>query len=89
MPLQARERKRDSSDDEVRVVVDDATRRRVGEQIAERRRGRQMSQQTLAYLARTTMNTVSEMERGVANVRFDTLDRVARVLGLELTLQEA
>src|SRR5687767_11447787 len=46
-----------------------------------------LTQDQLARLAGTKQSRISELESLGGNVRFDTLDKVTRALGLEITLQ--
>jgi transcriptional regulator with XRE-family HTH domain len=47
-----------------------------------------LSQQEIARRAGTKQSRISELETLSGNVRFDTLDRIAMALGLEVALVE-
>jgi transcriptional regulator with XRE-family HTH domain len=64
------------------------SRMNVGRLIARWRMRRRLTQDQLARLAGTKQSRISELESLNGNVRFDTLDRISRALGLEVTLQE-
>jgi transcriptional regulator with XRE-family HTH domain len=60
----------------------------VGRLIIEYRMRLGLSQAEIARRAGTKQSRISELETLNGNVRFDTLDKVAMALGLEVTLRE-
>lgn len=64
------------------------SRMNVGRAIARWRMRRKLTQEEVARRAGTKQSRISELESLHGNVRFDTLDRITRALGLEITLQE-
>jgi len=63
------------------------SRMNVGRLIAHWRMKRGLTQDGLAQIAGTKQSRISELEGLRGNVRFDTLDKISRALGLEITLQ--
>jgi transcriptional regulator with XRE-family HTH domain len=59
---------------------------KIGNMLKARRKSLRVTQLQLAELADMSINTLYKMERGQANPTLDTLDKVANILGLELTL---
>lgn len=59
----------------------------VGRLIMNARIGRNMTQEALARLAGTKQSRISEIETLEHNCRFETLDKIALALGMEITLQ--
>lgn len=59
----------------------------IGNAIKSRRKSLRVTQPQLAELAGVSVNTLYKIERGQANPTIDTLDKIADILGLELTLQ--
>jgi transcriptional regulator with XRE-family HTH domain len=59
----------------------------VGRAIVEHRLKLGLSQAEVARRADTKQSRISEIETLGGNVRFDTLDKIALALGLEVTLQ--
>jgi DNA-binding Xre family transcriptional regulator len=73
----------------VRAAIEQlSSRMNVGRLIVRYRARRRWSQHDLALRAGTKQSRVSELETLSGNVRFDTLDKIASALGLEVTLQE-
>ncbi len=69
--------------------VFDAERRshvELGANLAARRAALHMTQPRLAELAGIQQSEISRIERGVANPTLSTMDRLSRVLGLEVAL---
>ena len=54
--------------------------------LKERRATLNVSQQELSEMAGVSLATIKDFERGVGNPSLKTLERIAVVLGLELTL---
>ena len=59
----------------------------LGRMIKERRRQLDASQSHVASLAKISVNTLSQIERGEANPTVRLLEAIGNVLGMELTLQ--
>lgn len=59
----------------------------LGETIKKRRKELSITQPHLAELANVSTNTLYKLERGQGNPSFDVLNKLAEVLGMELTLQ--
>lgn len=58
----------------------------LGEVIKTRRKELGITQPHLAELAQISVNTLYKLERGYGNPSFEVLNKLAEVLGLELTL---
>jgi transcriptional regulator with XRE-family HTH domain len=56
-------------------------------QIKERREMLKITQEALADLAEVGLRTLKQLESGKANPSFNTLQKIADVLGMELILQ--
>jgi transcriptional regulator with XRE-family HTH domain len=56
-------------------------------QIKERREMLKITQETLADLSGVGLRTLKQLEAGKANPTFNTLDKLADVLGFELIMQ--
>ena len=54
--------------------------------LKERRAALNISQQDLSEMAGVSLATIKDLERGMGNPSLKTLERIATVLGLELTL---
>lgn len=61
----------------------------IGRRIAGARAYRNLSQADVATAAETTPARVSQIENASASPRLDTIVRVARAVGLEVTLRES
>lgn len=59
----------------------------VGETIKNRRKELSITQPHLAELANISTNTLYKIERGQGNPTLEVLNKLAEVLGMELTLQ--
>lgn len=59
----------------------------LGEIIRNRRRMLSITQPHLAELAKVSTNTLYKLERGQGNPSLDVLNKLAEVLGMELTLE--
>lgn len=59
----------------------------LGETIKKRRKELKITQPHLAELAKVSTNTLYKLERGQGNPSLDVLDKLAEVLGMELTLK--
>jgi len=59
-------------------------RKLVGLNIRYYRRQKGLTQEALAYKAKLHPNYLSELERGNENVSIDTLERICKVLGVEV-----
>ncbi|MFN8319212.1 MAG: helix-turn-helix transcriptional regulator [Saprospiraceae bacterium] len=59
----------------------------LGEIIRTRRRELSITQPHLAELAKVSTNTLYKLERGQGNPSLDVLNKLAEVLGMELTLE--
>lgn len=60
---------------------------RVALEIIKARVAKKMSQRELAGALKTKQQTISRIERGAQNVTIETLDRIARALGLGLQVK--
>lgn len=58
-----------------------------GETIRKRRKELSITQPHLAELAEISTNTLYKLERGQGNPSLDVLNKLAEVLGMELTLE--
>jgi y4mF family transcriptional regulator len=58
----------------------------LGETIRNRRKELGITQPHLAELAKVSTNTLYKLERGQGNPSLDVLNKLAEVLGMELTL---
>jgi transcriptional regulator with XRE-family HTH domain len=61
--------------------------KQLGEDIKGRRKELNITQPHLAELAKVSTNTLYKLERGQGNPSLDVLNRLAEVLGMELTLE--
>lgn len=59
----------------------------LGETIKYRRKELRITQPHLAELAKVSTNTLYKLERGQGNPSLDVLNKLAEVLGMELTLE--
>ena len=59
----------------------------IAEQVAARRRERDLSQHELAQLCATTQSAIARLERGARPGRLDTLLRIANALDCELVVE--
>ena len=59
----------------------------LGEAIKRRRKELKITQPHLAELAQVSTNTLYKLERGQANPSLEVLNKLAEVLGMELTLE--
>ncbi len=59
----------------------------LGEIIKNRRKELRITQPHLAELANVSTNTLYKIERGQGNPSFDVLNKLAEVLGMELSLE--
>ena len=59
----------------------------VGETIRKRRKELRITQPHLAELANISTNTLYKLERGQGNPTLNVLNKLAEVLGMELTLE--
>ena len=59
----------------------------LGETIKKRRKELSITQPHLAELANVSTNTLYKLERGQGNPSLDVLNKLAEVLGMELTLK--
>lgn len=57
----------------------------IGEIIKERRKEFGITQNDLAKLAEININTLTQIERGEGNPTVRTLEKVLRIIGMELT----
>ena len=62
-----------------------ARRRNIGTRIAELRAKRGMTQEALAARARLNRASLANIERGAKQPKLDTLGRLAKALGVNLT----
>jgi y4mF family transcriptional regulator len=58
----------------------------LGETIRNRRKELSITQPHLAELSKVSTNTLYKLERGQGNPSLDVLNKLAEVLGMELTL---
>ena len=61
--------------------------RTLGESIKRRRKELKITQPHLAELANVSTNTLYKLERGQGNPSLEVLNKLAEVLGMELTLE--
>ncbi len=61
--------------------------RHLGEIIKNRRKELGITQPHLAELAKVSTNTLYKLERGKGNPSLEVLNKLAEVLGMELTLE--
>ncbi len=59
----------------------------LGEIIRNRRKELSITQPHLAELAQVSINTLYKLERGQGNPSLDVLNKLAEVLGMELSLE--
>ncbi len=59
----------------------------LGEIIRNRRKELSITQPHLAELAQVSVNTLYKLERGQGNPSLDVLNKLAEVLGMELSLE--
>jgi len=59
----------------------------LGDVIRNRRKELKIIQPRLAELAQVSVNTLYKLERGQGNPSWDVINRLADVLGMELTLE--
>lgn len=59
----------------------------IGETIKNRRKELRITQPHLAELANVSTNTLYKIERGQGNPSLDVLNKLAEVLGMELSLE--
>jgi transcriptional regulator with XRE-family HTH domain len=59
----------------------------LGQTIRNRRRGLSLDQQALAELAQVSVHALSDIESGKGNPTFAVLNRLAAVLGLEISVR--
>lgn len=59
----------------------------LGEAIKNRRKELSITQPHLAELANVSINTLYKLERGQANPSLEVLNKLADVLGMEITLE--
>jgi y4mF family transcriptional regulator len=59
----------------------------IGQSIKNRRKELRITQPHLAELAQISTNTLYKLERGQGNPSFDTVNKLADVLGMELKLE--
>lgn len=59
----------------------------LGETIRNRRKELNITQPHLAELAKVSTNTLYKLERGQGNPSLEVLNKLAEVLGMELTLE--
>ena len=59
----------------------------LGETIRNRRKELSITQPHLAELAKVSTNTLYKLERGQGNPSLEVLNKLAEVLGMELTLK--
>ena len=59
----------------------------LGELYKQRRKDLRITQTDLADLSQVHINTIVQLERGTGNPTLEVLEKVADVLGLQLTLQ--
>ena len=59
----------------------------LGKTIKKRRKTLNVTQPQLAELADISVNTLYKIERGQANPTFETLEKIASILGMEIRLE--
>ncbi|MBL7933042.1 MAG: helix-turn-helix transcriptional regulator [Bacteroidia bacterium] len=62
------------------------TTKEIGEQIKERRDILRLQQRDLAELSGVSLRTIIQVENGSGNPSLDTLQKLTKVLGLEMQL---
>jgi transcriptional regulator with XRE-family HTH domain len=60
-------------------------RKLIGENIRTLRRAKKWTQEDLAIVARLNSYYISKLERGTINVSLDSLERIAKALGVKLS----
>ena len=58
----------------------------LGNLVRQRRKALKITQPDLAELARISVNSLYKIERGEANPTLDLIEKIAKVLGLEMKL---
>ncbi len=61
--------------------------RQLGETIKHRRKELNITQPHLAELAKVSTNTLYKLERGQGNPSLEVLNKLAEVLGMEITMK--
>lgn len=61
--------------------------KQLGEAIRERRKELSITQPHLAELAKLSTNTLYKLERGQGNPSLEVLNKLAEILGMELTIK--
>lgn len=69
------------------VIVNDMSKKTLGNQLKERRENLKITQSQVADLAGVSVNTLYKIERGQANPTLESLEKITDILGLELSLQ--
>ncbi|MFM9839680.1 MAG: helix-turn-helix domain-containing protein [Cyclobacteriaceae bacterium] len=59
----------------------------IGNEIQKRRKSRNIAQSDLADIARISLRTLRDVEKGVANPELETLLRICGVLGMEIKVE--
>ena len=61
--------------------------KRIGKSIKERRKELGITQSILSELSSVSKNTIYKLERGESNPSIEVLDKILKVLGLELRIE--
>ncbi len=61
--------------------------KKIGEAIKNRRKELKITQPHLAELAQISVNTLYKLEKGDGNPSMDVLNKLAEVLGMEITFE--
>ena len=61
--------------------------KKIGEAIKNRRKELKITQPHLAELAQISVNTLYKLEKGEGNPSMDVLNKLAEVLGMEITFE--
>lgn len=60
---------------------------KIGEIIKTRRRDFGITQSKLAQMAEVNINTLTQIERGEGNPTIQTIEKVLKIIGMELTVK--
>lgn len=60
-----------------------------GKFIKDLRISRELTQEEVSQLSGVTFSTINRLERGLANPTLETIDKILKVYGFELTAQRA
>jgi len=60
----------------------------IGKEISIKRKALEITQQDLAEMSEVTSKTISQLENGLANPSFQTLEKILDVLGLVIAINQ-